>query len=107
MPNTPINVSQEDKTFAALSYLWILSLVPLLLKRDRDFVQFHARQGFLLFVGEVIITLIGMIPLLGWIVAFVGWIAAVILSVAGIIAALGGRYWDMPYLGEYARKLNF
>ena len=100
-------ISQDDKVYAAISYLWILSLFPLLMKRDRPFVQFHAKQGFLLFLFEVLVSVVGMIPVLGWIVGFVGWIVAVVLSVLGILAALSGRGWQMPVVSEYTKKLNF
>ena len=71
MNTTPQAISQDDKVYAALSYLWILALVPLLTKRDREYVQFHARQGFVLFLAEFIIFLVSMIPLLGYLVGFV------------------------------------
>ncbi len=106
METVPQMVSQDDKVYAALSYMWILCLVPLLMKRDREYVHWHARQGFVLFVGEFILFIVGMIPLLGWLINFVGWIAALILSVLGIVAALGGRKWEMPYIYEYVKKLN-
>jgi len=93
--------------YAALSYLWILALVPLLFKRDREFVQFHAKQGFLLFVTEVAISMVAVVPLLGWLVGFVGWIAAIIFSFIGLLAALTGRRWEMPILGEYAKRFSF
>ncbi len=107
MTTTENNISQDDKVYAALSYLWILSLVPLLMKRHRPFVQFHAKQGFLLFLCEVIITLVSPIPLLGWLVAFIGWILVIVFSILGLISALAGRYWEMPYLSDYAKKWNF
>ena len=104
MITTPITV--DDKVYAALSYLFVLAIVPLLFKRQREFVQWHARQGFLLFLAEIIIMIVSPIPLLGWLVAFVGWLAAVVLTLLGLAAALTGRYWVMPYLGEYAQKLK-
>ncbi len=106
MENNPQAISQDDKVHAALAYMWILCLYPLLFKRDREYVQFHARQGFVLFIAEFIIFLVSMIPVLGWIVGFVGWIVAGILSVLGIVAALGGRRWDMPIISEHVKKFN-
>ncbi len=104
--NNTTPLTPDDKVYAALSYLFVLSLLPLLLKRQSDFVQWHARQGFLLFIAEVVVMMISPIPLLGWIVGFVGWLAAVVLSLLGLAAALTGKYWVMPYLGEYAKKLK-
>jgi hypothetical protein len=33
----------DNKLVAALSYIWILFLIPLLAKRDSKFCQFHAK----------------------------------------------------------------
>ncbi len=106
MENAPTSISQEDKIWAALSYLWILALVALLLKRQSGYVQFHAKQGVVLLIVEVILWLVGMVPVLGWLVTFVGHIVVAVLAVLGIVAALVGRYWEMPFLGEYAKKIN-
>lgn len=106
MENAPASISQEDKVYAALSYVWILVFVPLLLKRNNGYVQFHAKQGVVLLIVEVILWVIGMVPILGWLVSFLGHIVVAILAVLGIVAALVGRYWEMPFLGEYAKKVN-
>ena len=103
---TPSAVSQEDKVYAALSYIWILVFVPLLMKRNNGYVQFHAKQGIVLLIVELILWVIGMVPVLGWLIAFVGHIVVAVLAVLGIVAALVGRYWEMPFLGEYAKKVN-
>jgi len=106
MENAPSAVSQEDKIWAALSYIWILALVALLFKRQSGYVQFHAKQGIVLLIAEVILWIIGMVPVLGWLVSFLGHIVILVLAVLGIVAALVGRYWEMPFLGEYAKKIN-
>ncbi len=94
---------KPEKTFvAALSYLWILCLVPLFLKRKDSFAQFHAKQGLLLFVIEIIGTIIFPIPFIGWIL----WVAVVVLSAVGFRYALIGEEWEMPILGKYAKKIN-
>ncbi len=100
------SVTQDDKVYAALSYLWILSILPLVMKRDRPFVQFHARQGFMLFIAESVVSLVTVLPVLGWIVGFFGWICAVVLTIMGLWAALSGREWEMPFLGAYTRKFR-
>ena len=44
---------EANKTVAALSYISILFLVPLLGKRDSKFAQFHAKQGLILFTTRI------------------------------------------------------
>lgn len=92
----------ENKTVACLSYIWILFLIPLLGKKDSKFCQWHAKQGLILFLVEVIGSLIFWIPFFGWLAL----ILVIILAVMGVLKTLAGEYWEMPVLGEYAKKIN-
>ncbi|MFA6304474.1 MAG: hypothetical protein WCV73_01425 [Patescibacteria group bacterium] len=105
MPNNQISPDrdiEDNKILAAIGYVWILCLVPLFLKRNSQFTQFHAKQGLMLFVAEVVGWLIFWIPLIGWFL----WLLVIIMAVMGIMSALQGRYWEMPVLGKYARRIN-
>jgi len=97
---------QEGKIFALISYLWILCLVPLLLKKENKFAMFHAKQGLVLFICEIALWIIGIIPILGWLISIVGSLICGILSLVGIIQALMGNYWKIPVLGDYAEKIS-
>lgn len=97
---------EDNKYLAAIGYIWILCLVPLLMKRKSKFAQFHGKQGLVLFIAEVILSFVWIIPILGWIVGFFGYIIVLVLSILGVINAVQGRYWDMPWLGKYTKKLN-
>lgn len=98
---------QEERVIAALSYIWVLCLIPLLVKKDSEYAQFHAKQGLVLFIGSFAVMVLGMIPILGWLIILpLGWLAIVILSVLGIVNALQGKKWEMPYLGKYAAKIH-
>ena len=93
---------EENKTIAALGYVWILCLVPLILKRKSPFAQFHAKQGLILFIVEVIGSFIFWIPVIGWAL----FLIVGILAIIGIVQALDGKYWQMPILGKFVGKLN-
>ena len=97
----------EGKPYAILAYLWILCLVPLLLKKDNKFALFHAKQGLVLFIGELAVTLIGIIPIIGWMAFFVGTVLFGLLSLAGIVHVLIGDFWKMPIGGDIAEKIVF
>ncbi len=97
---------EDNKVIAAIGYIWILFLIPLLGKKKSNFAQFHGKQGLLLFIGWVIIVAVGWFPIIGWLVAFFGGIALIILSLAGIIKSLQGEYWELPFIGKYAKKIN-
>ncbi len=99
-------VVQEGKIYALVSYLWILCLIPLFFKKENKFALFHAKQGLILFIGEIAISIIGVIPFLGWAVFFLGSFVFGVLSLAGMIRVLLGDYWKMPVIGEMAEKIE-
>jgi uncharacterized membrane protein len=91
---------EKNKALAAVSYLWIVSLVLLLVKKDSPFVQFHAKQGFVLFIASIIL---GFIPFLGWILNLV----VIVLVLIGLISALQGKWRKLPGVSVLAEKIHF
>lgn len=97
---------EDNKLIAAIGYLGILCLIPLLLKPKSQFCKFHGKQGLILCIGWVINFFIGLIPFIGWMLGLIGMAALAVLSIIGILKSLNGEYWEMPYLSEYAKKIN-
>lgn len=91
-----------NKTIAALSYMWILCLIPLLLKRKSKYAQFHAKQGLILFAIEIVGSLIFWFPFFGQLLM----LALVVISVMGIIKTLNGEWWKIPFLYDWSKKIN-
>ncbi len=104
-PRTRTPVSGEN-AYAILAYLWILCLVPLLMKKEGEFVRFHVRQGLILFIVEIGVAIIGIIPILGPVIYTLGILVCALLSLAGIVQVLMGNKWKMPVIGEWAEKIN-
>lgn len=100
--NKDDNDIQENKVIAALSYLGILVLIPLLAKKDSKFAQFHAKQGVVLLIAFVVGWTIFWIPVIGWLL----WLAVVLADVVALIKTLSGEYWEIPVVGNLAKKLN-
>ncbi|MFA6525188.1 MAG: DUF4870 domain-containing protein [Patescibacteria group bacterium] len=93
---------EDNKLIAALGYVWILCLIPLLLKRDSKFAQFHGKQGLVLFIVEIVGWLVYWIPLVGWLFA----VLVLVMAIIGFVKALSGEYWELPIVGSFAKKLN-
>lgn len=53
---------EQNKIIALLSYLWLLCLVPLLLKPKSKFCKFHAKQGLVMCIA----WFLSWIPFIGW-----------------------------------------
>lgn len=112
-----MKISSQERGLGALGYLMFLFLVPLFAKRDSMFVQFHARQGAVLFTLWVvfsIVTLIILVAASGVAVVeslFIGlWIIATILygvlALIAIFKVLLGERYRMPVVADIALKLN-
>lgn len=101
-PKSDIKDIEDNKMIAALSYVWILFLIPLLGKRDSRFAQFHAKQGMVLFIIDVIGGLLFWFPVIGQLLLF----ALIIVSIIGIIKALNGERWEIPYIYDLSKKFK-
>ncbi|MDD5290276.1 MAG: DUF4870 domain-containing protein [Patescibacteria group bacterium] len=98
--------SGDPKTIAAIGYLWILFLVPLLWKKNEPLCLHHGKQGLVLFIFSILVSIVSAIPVIGWLVGFFGWLIVLGLMILGIINALRGEMWEMPYLGKFAKKIR-
>ena len=106
--NKPMADGGDDKLWAALSYLWIVSVLVLLLKKDSPYAYYHAKQGLVLFIVSTVGGFIaGMIPVLGWfLIAPLFSIAMLILLIMGIVNAVQGKMVPLPVIGSYAEELK-
>ena len=98
---------QENKGLTVLSYIGLLCLVPLLAKKDSKFAQYHAKQGLVLFIMELIIWVLLVIPVLGWIIYVVGIITSLVLAIMGIMNVVNGKCKELPIIGKFAEKFKF
>jgi fumarate reductase subunit D len=87
---------------AAMGYLGILCFVPLLRCKNDEYVLFHARQGFVLWMWAVLAMFALPIPLAGEIFFSVSMMAIIIYMVAGILSVLFRRAWRLPLVATLA-----
>jgi uncharacterized membrane protein len=75
------------------------------LEKENKFVRFHAMQSIVVsaafFVAQIIL---GMIPILGWVLSFLVGIGGFILWIFLMIKAYQGEYYKLPYAGDIAEK---
>jgi len=93
-----------------------LFFVPLLTEsKDNEFVKFHAKQGLVLLVYIVSVSILGsilaLIPILGWAIGAILipllYIFGLICFVLGIIHAAEGKKKELPIIGKYGRNFDF
>ena len=101
---------KEGKLWAVFAYLGPLCLLPLLNKKDNKFALHHAKQGLVLFVGELIAFIVFLIPFIGqFILVFLGRLIGLIFgiySIIGIIQSLIGKYWKAPIISKWAENIS-
>lgn len=93
---------EKNKMNAVLSYIGILILVPLLSDdaKKSPYAKFHINQGLVLLIASIALSVVWMIPVLGWLVGFVGGIALFVIWVMALIGAVSGEMKRVPILGN-------
>ncbi len=103
----PQSFSKEDifdgKIYALLSYLSILCIIPLILKKNNLFVLAHGKQGLVLFIGETAVWILSIIiPCLFVPLTFI----FMALSFWGLIAVIKGEFVRLPLAAGLSDKIS-
>jgi len=95
----------------ALSYLWILAVVPLIVEKDDADVQWHAKHGLVLLVVEIILyailAVVSMVPVLGCVTVFLPFVVFVgflIIRILCITKGLNGERFTVPVISDFANR---
>lgn len=96
---------QKTLILALFSYMGVLCLVPLLFNRDNAYVQFHARQGLVLWIWGVLAIFSLYVPILGGFIFSFSVLVIMLYSVLGIVSVLFARSWKLPVISLFAEKL--
>lgn len=97
--------SRSTRFFAALSYLGMLCLVPLIFHGDNRYVYFHARQGLILWIWGLLGIFSLHIPVIGAFFFSFSVFAISIISLVGLFSAALGKVWRFPVIGQLAESL--
>jgi len=104
-------VSPNRNVMIVLSYLWLLALIPLLVEKEDREVQWHAKNGLVLTLAEILIWvvlgIVGHIHVFACLGCFVWPIIGVIFLVVRILCIVKGINGDrfvIPVLSQYTEK---
>lgn len=107
-PNTEKSSTGLDANLAgALTYVLgpITGILFLVLEKESKFVRFHAMQSTITFVALFVISLVlGMIPILGWLLLLPYQLAVLILWIVLMFKAFKGEKFKLPTVGDLAEK---
>ncbi len=85
-----------NKDIAAFSYVWIMSVIIYFSRKDSRFVQYHSKQGIVLFLLTIPAA---MIPVIGRLLVLI----IVGGMIMGFIHAAHGKYEAVPLAGDLAK----
>ena len=106
--------SSDRTIMLVLSYVGILCLIPLLVKKDDPEVQWHAKNGTALFGAEVVLFILRImlifirIPFVGCGVSVITcaiWLGFLAISIIAIMKAVKGERFRIPVLTDFAEKM--
>ena len=97
----------DENVAGFLSYAagFLSGIVFLLLEKESSFIRFHAKQSILLSVAYIILFFIlGIIPVIGWILYIIITPIALTLWIALMLKAYRHEYIKLPIIGHMAEK---
>ena len=107
--------SRDRTLMVVLSYIWILFLIPLLTKKEDAEVQWHAKNGMGITIGEFVCWIIY------WMITWfaptvvgcaVGALSCLIglgffvLRIICIVQGVGGKRFNVPVMTDLGQKIN-
>jgi uncharacterized membrane protein len=98
---------EEERIAAILSYIPFLCFIPLVnihWKESKE-ARFHARQGIVLFLIELVAVLMLVDDLARFVFRAV-LVGAAALAVAGVYFALQGKKYRLPFVSDLADKMK-
>ncbi len=94
--------SGEGKTIATIAYFTIVGLViAFLMNSDKkdEFASYHIRQSLGLAVTGIALGMVGMIPILGWLISIFGVFVMLYMWIMGLLNAINNNKKPVPILG--------
>jgi uncharacterized membrane protein len=99
----------------ALAYLLgpITGIIFLVIEKNDQFVRFHAMQSTVLGLAWIVASFVlsvvfGAIPVIGWLF---GFLLSIVMAIGGVVLwlllmfkAYQGQEWELPWVGQFARK---
>ena len=98
-----IAVNEEEKKIAIISYITIIGLViAFVMNNDKKlgFASYHIRQSLGLCATGFALGIIGIIPILGWLINIIGIFVLLYMWVMALMNAINGNEKPAPILGS-------
>ena len=99
--------SSKNTGMAILCYIGFLFIIPLLTDDKNDpFVKFHIKQGLILFICEVVVSILAGALWFLYFIWWILWVGLFIVWLMGIINAANGKQEPLPLIGKLGEKFK-
>lgn len=98
-----VEVVKEGKNIAIISYVTVVGLIiAFVMNNDKKskFAAYHISQSLGLALTAIAIGIVGIIPILGWIINIVGIFVLLYMWIVGLINAINEKQKPLPILGK-------
>jgi uncharacterized membrane protein len=101
------STGMSENVAGLLAYIVVVGIIFLLIEpysRNR-FIRFHCWQsiglGVVWVAGHIIL---GLIPVIGWIISPFFFLAMLIVAIIAAVKAYQNQMWKLPIIGDFAEK---
>jgi Predicted membrane protein len=98
-----VHEKSEKSSIAIIAYLTLIGLVVAFVmnnEKKEPFARYHIRQSLGLNIAALALSMVNVIPILGWIVSIIGMFVVLYMWVVGLMNAINGKEKPLPILGK-------
>ena len=107
MPDETVQSGLSDTAASGLAYVTIIPAIIFLVVapyNQKSEIRFHCWQSISLGIVWFAISMIAIIPILGWLVFLVGSLVLFVVWLMCLVKAFGGGRFNIPVISEFAQK---
>lgn len=101
-PTPADGYTPSERFIAAVGYISFLCLLPLILRRDSEYCQFHGKQGLFVCIIFFALRFFFILPYIGTILTIFEVISIIVM----VILAWQGNKFRIPFLADKAEQLK-
>lgn len=93
----------EGKNIAVIAYITIIGLIIAFVmnnEKKEPFASHHIKQSLGLALTGLALGIIGIVPIIGWLINIVGIFVLLYMWIVGLMNAINGKESNVPFLGK-------
>jgi uncharacterized membrane protein len=97
----------NDLIYGILCYLGILWVVSLLTNKKNEFFRLHLGQGLVVLILEVVLVVLGWLPLVHYIAGWFWFLPGLISALAIVKMLTGDSMYHIPVVYDLSKSFRF